>query len=318
MNQPDPISQLILSSTTATFLSIDVIGSTTLKTGQSEQDIIYSFLSYHKMVSQTVYHAHGHVMNISGDGMMCRFERAADAVQAARIILQDLPLFNKRQNRLAAPFVLRLGVHQGEIMESQAAGTGQLISHTVDVAAKLQQAAPPNTVRLSETVVGLLKSPSIRFEKIGWDTALQIHIYQYSGDSTSPAAKRIPPNPVRILLVDNELDQLMRLKKILWARRHDPFPVFNMDQARLVLTSWKPHLVMVSADLPWNHGWELVRSMRQDEKTAAIPLIAMSHQAKGELIEKYFNAGVNGFLGKPLEEGTIQKRVELVIREFYL
>ena len=143
-------------------------------------------------------------------------------------------------------------------------------------------------------------------------------MYQYGGDAAAAVTQRIPPNPLKILLVDNELDQLMTLKKILWARRHDPFPVFNLDQARMALTAWGPHIVIVSADLPWNHGWELVRSMRQEEKTANIPLIAMSHQAKGDVLEKYFRAGVNGFLTKPLEEGTIQKRVESVIREFYL
>src|SRR5471032_1802413 len=114
MNPPENIpSHLTLSAAIAAFLSIDVVGSTALKTGQIEQDIIYSFLSYHKLVNQAVYQAHGHVMSISGDGMMCRFVGADDAVQAALGILQELPNFNKRQNRVTVPFALRLGVHIG-------------------------------------------------------------------------------------------------------------------------------------------------------------------------------------------------------------
>ncbi len=72
---------LNLSSRTGTFLSVDVVGSTQIKTGQNEQDIIYTFLAYHKLVSDLAYQHHGEVTNITGDGMMCRFQRPEDAAR---------------------------------------------------------------------------------------------------------------------------------------------------------------------------------------------------------------------------------------------
>src|SRR5207249_4455500 len=137
MDQPQHrlADYLQLSSRVSTFISIDVVGSTALKAGENEQDVIYTFLSYHKMVSQAVYSCHGEVMNIVGDGMMLRFERADDAAGAARAILEELPSFNKRQNHLSHPLAMRLGVHTGEVKESQSLSSGQIISQTLDITA---------------------------------------------------------------------------------------------------------------------------------------------------------------------------------------
>src|SRR5581483_8473949 len=100
---------LNLSSKTSTFFSVDVVGSTQLKNGQNEQDIIYTFLAYHKLVSDLAYLHHGEVANITGDGMMCRFQRPDDAVRLAMDLLAKLPEFNKKQNHLTKPLLLRLG-----------------------------------------------------------------------------------------------------------------------------------------------------------------------------------------------------------------
>jgi len=77
-----------LFSKTSTFVSIDVVDSTSLKSGENEQDVIYTFLTYHKMVRELAYTHHGEIATISGDGMMCRFERADDAAAAVRPFLE--------------------------------------------------------------------------------------------------------------------------------------------------------------------------------------------------------------------------------------
>jgi hypothetical protein len=44
----------------------------------------------------------------------------------------------------------------------------------------------------------------------------------------------------------------------------------------------------------------------------------MSQLTTGETVEKCFGLGANGFLRKPLEEQHVVKRVDMVLREFYL
>src|SRR5438874_12702400 len=120
MDSAAHLSDLLnLSSRTSTFVSVDVVGSTQLKSGQNEQDIIYTFLAYHKLVSDLAYAHHGEVTHITGDGMMCRFQRPEDAADLAEGLLSDLPSFNKKQNHLTIPIPLRVGVHTGQVLESE-------------------------------------------------------------------------------------------------------------------------------------------------------------------------------------------------------
>src|ERR1051325_7087068 len=156
MDSGSHLSDLLnMSSRTSTFVSVDVVGSTQIKTGQNEQDIIYTFLAYHKLVSDLAYAHHGEVTNITGDGMMCRFQRPEDAVGLAQDVLVQIAAFNKKQNHLTSPLALRIGLHTGEVLESDSLHAGQIISKTIDIAAKLQQAAAPNQAQASEATFAL-------------------------------------------------------------------------------------------------------------------------------------------------------------------
>jgi twitching motility two-component system response regulator PilH len=307
-----------LFSKTSTFVSIDVVNSTALKSGENEQDVIYTFLSYHKLVRELAYEHHGEIITISGDGVMGRFERADDAAAAVAHVLAAIPAFNKRQNRLSRGFALRLGVNTGQVYEGQGIGSGQLISQTIDIAAKLQQASQPNQARFSEATVSAMKNSSLALTRIGWDAKLQTNAYQYSGTAETRVAARTLPNPVKILVVENDLTELMKLKKQLWIRRHETLPVFSATQAALCTLAWKPHVIMVSTDLAWDSGWELIKGLRSDAGASAIPVVVMSQASSGEMIERSFAMGANGFLAKPLEDQQIVKRLDTVLREFYL
>jgi class 3 adenylate cyclase len=310
---------LQLSSHTSTFVSVDVVGSTAIKTGQNEQDIIYTFLAYHKIVSDLSYAHHGEVTNITGDGMMCRFQRTEDAVDLAIDLLGNIPSFNKKQNRLTTPLSIRIGVHAGQVYESETLGSGQLISKTLDIAAKLQQHAQPNHAQFSEAVASTMGEKAKLLKRLGWDAELGTNVYDYQlgGPSGATQARRLP-EPVRVLIVEPELREVARLKKTFYISRYDSFTVFNQNQAALVMSCWQPHLIILSLDLPWKTGWECLTSLRADPKLSATPIIVLSQQTTGDTIQSSFKIGANGFLRKPLDEQQILKRTEMVLREFYL
>jgi len=310
---------LKLSSRTSTFVSVDVVGSTRIKTAQNEQDIIYTFLAYHKLVSDLAYSHHGEVITITGDGIMCRFQRPEDAAGLGMALLEQLPVFNKKQNHLTQPMALRIGIHTGEVYEGESLGSGQWISKTLDIAAKLQQDAEPDHARLSEATVALLGEKGKGLHRLGWDAVLGTNVYDYcSGGQAASQAKRKLPSPARVLIVEQELTEVARLKKTLFGSRYEPFAVFNQNQATLAIGSWLPHLVLLSLDLPWKTGWEFLTSLRADAQMSSIPVVALSHQTSGETIQKSFQIGANGFLRKPLDEQQVLKRSEMVLREFYL
>jgi class 3 adenylate cyclase/CheY-like chemotaxis protein len=318
MDTPLLSNYLNLFSKTSTFVSIDVIGSTALKAGENEQDIVYTFLAYQKLVSQFAYTHHGEVMSITGDGIMGRFERPEDAAHMAKDLLQELNLFNKKQNHLSRPIAIRMGVHTGEVLQSESQASGQLISQTLDLTAKLQQNCPSDCARFSEATMSQLKEIDFPLSKTGWDAVLQMNVYQYSGGSAATVARRALPDPVKVLIVEQELDEILKLKKTLWARQHEAFPVYTQNQAALCAMTWEPHVILLSADLPWDSGWELLQTFRAESRFSSIPIVVMSSVSTGQAIEKAFTKGGNGFLRKPLDEQQILKRVEIALREFYL
>jgi class 3 adenylate cyclase/CheY-like chemotaxis protein len=316
--EPTLSNYLNLSAKTSTFVSIDVVGSTQLKAGENEQDIIYTFLSYHRLVNQLAYEHHGEVIHITGDGMMCRFEKGEDGARCSIDLLDKLNSFNKKQNHLTRPLALRIGVHTGAVMQGDGLEGGQLISQTLDLTAKLQQSAPTNGIRLSEATISQIKHLKIAIAKVGWDARLQINMFEYSGANGRETAARVLPASIRVLILEQELDDVMKLKKLLWTRQHDALAVYTPFQAALSLPVWKPHLVAVSTDLPWDTGWNFLQEMRTDAAYSGVPILVMSNQSSGQLLEKSLTRGGNGFLRKPLDEQQTLKRVEMALREFYL
>jgi class 3 adenylate cyclase len=314
------LSELLnLSARIFTFMSIDVAGSTQIKNGQNEQDIIYTFLAYHKLVSGLAYTHHGEVATISGDGIMCRFQRPDDAAQMAEAVLDQLADFNKKQNHLTKPLTLRLGVHTGEVLQSESMTSGQIISKTLDITAKLQQGATANTVLFSEATIAQLGEKGKKYQRKGWNAPLGIHVFEFAAQgATAVQALRKMPEPARILIVEPEIDEINKLKKTLFGSRFEMFSVFSHKQATLAMGSWSPHLVISSLDMDWKSGWELLSSVREDAKMSETPIIVMSSQTSGETIQRSMKIGANGFLRKPLDVQQITKRVEIVMREFYL
>ncbi len=126
------------------------------------------------------------------------------------------------------------------------------------------------------------------------------------------------PEPARVLIIEPELGEISKLKKTLFGNRFDAFTVFSQNQATLAIGSWSPHLILLSLDLPWKTGWEFLTSLRSDANMSHTPIVALSHETTGEIIQKSFKIGANGFLRKPLDEQQILKRIEMVLREFYL
>ncbi len=320
MDSKANLSELLnLSAQICTFMSIDVAGSTQLKNGQNEQDIIYTFLAYHKLVSGLAYTHHGEVATISGDGIMCRFQKPDDALRMAGELLRSLPEFNRKQNHLTRPLTLRLGVHTGQVLQSEHMSSGEIISRTLDITAKLQQGALANHAWFSEATVSLLGQQAKQFQRMGWNAALGTNVYDLApeGRATTSKARKMP-EPARILVIEPELETLSSLKKALSQNRFDAFFVFNQNQATVSMGTWSPHLILLSLDLAWKTGWEFLTSLRADPSMSQVPVIAMSGQTTGEVVQQSLKIGANGFLRKPLDPQQILKRTEMVLREFYL
>jgi CheY-like chemotaxis protein len=72
----------------------------------------------------------------------------------------------------------------------------------------------------------------------------------------------------------------------------------------------RPDLVLLDMQLPDFDGYEVLRRLRADPATAAIPCIALSANAMPEDIERALRAGVADYWTKPLDVRAFMASLE--------
>ena len=151
----------------ATAMAIDVVGSTALKNGENDENVIVSFTEYWRFVDAIVSKREGRLMNRAGDGAIYVFKYADFAVFTAKEILKGLDRFNRKGNTLKNPFKIRIGMDTGRIVEESSATGRDVFSRVVDIAAHLEGMAPEGGALVSENTFAKLSKTKQDFAPHG-------------------------------------------------------------------------------------------------------------------------------------------------------
>mgnify|MGYP001224395305 CR=1 FL=1 len=121
----------------AAIMSIDVAGYSAMS--EVDETEALALVTRVRAVIDAIVQSHGgRVFNTAGDGFMLEFASAAGALSAAELLWGGV----ERQR-------VRVGVHVGDVMITK---SGDLLGHSVNVAARLQQLANPGAVVVSMDV----------------------------------------------------------------------------------------------------------------------------------------------------------------------
>jgi class 3 adenylate cyclase len=135
-----------------TFLSVDVVASTALKSKAPDQfSIEYSFSEYHDFVNFIVKKHSGRIHSTAGDGVTATFDTPQQAFAAAKNLQVGLIELNTFRNKLGSPIILRCGIHSGAVNAPDGNDLKTLnFSEVIDIAAHLQKACPPGGIAVSQ------------------------------------------------------------------------------------------------------------------------------------------------------------------------
>jgi len=106
----------------------------------------------------------------------------------------------------------------------------------------------------------------------------------------------------RLLYVEDNDDNVYMLKMRL--ELLDEFEVLVAEDGEkgcAAALEHKPDLILMDLDLPVIDGWEATRRLKNDPRTRAIPVIALSAHALAGAREKAIEAGCDEFDTKPVE-----------------
>ena len=129
----------------AAILFTDIVGYTAMMQ-HNEADSLTTIKRYTAVLKQTVKDHAGEVANDYGDGNLCVFASASEAVQCALEMQQQLQ---------AEPVIpLRIGLHIGEIFFED----GKILGDGVNVASRIQSLASGNCILFSEEIQDKIKN----------------------------------------------------------------------------------------------------------------------------------------------------------------
>jgi CheY-like chemotaxis protein len=124
---------------------------------------------------------------------------------------------------------------------------------------------------------------------------------------------RIAPPVARILLVeDNEMNRDMLSRRL----QRKGFAVEMAVDGRLGLeaaTRAPPDLVLLDMDLPVVDGWEVARRLKADDRTRAVPIIALTAHAMVGDRDRALEAGCDDYDTKPVEFARLLDKIQTLL-----
>lgn len=139
-----------------TFLSLDIVGSTQIKTENDPLAVEFTFNEYHKYIESLSAKYSGRLHSTAGDGAIVAFDDPKSAFIAAKAVLAGMFEFNTFRNRTNKPIALRGGLHTGSVLAPGQDVASVNFAHVIDIAAHLQKVSPLGCLAVSETTATLL------------------------------------------------------------------------------------------------------------------------------------------------------------------
>ncbi|MEK6543358.1 MAG: response regulator [Elusimicrobiota bacterium] len=301
-----------LASKTYTFLSIDVINSTQLKSEENDEDIIFTFLAYQCFIERLAKLNNGEILSITGDGVMCRFPEPADALATGIAVIDALPEFNKKNNVLRRPVELRLGVNTGKMyIDKQTGQSGGIISQAIDLAGYLQKSAPPNSMLASQAVIDQAQKTFPALSTLRFDERYRFQTYCYSGAPVSASPQeRQGPKKLKVLVADDEPDASYFFSRMFEGRGHETAIAFDGPGALRLTQAWKPDIILLDIGLPGIDGYQVLRQLRSNKLDYQGPIIMLGRRCSVEDIDLSQTWGANCCIKKPCDERRLIIKVE--------
>lgn len=109
----------------------------------------------------------------------------------------------------------------------------------------------------------------------------------------------IPKRKLRILLVDDAVDDAMLLAELLRHLGQDTLAVSDGPQAVEMLATFRPHIVILDIDMPAMDGFELAAAVRRTRGMEKVAIFALSGWNDQTIRDRCGKAGFNRFFAKP-------------------
>jgi two-component system, cell cycle response regulator DivK len=119
----------------------------------------------------------------------------------------------------------------------------------------------------------------------------------------------------RVLLVDDYPDAREMYSEYLQFSGFDVVEAANGIEALQSALDRTPDIILMDLSLPVMDGWEATRRLKADDRTSAIPVVALTGHALAGISEGAKRAGCDAFVTKPCLPEDLVKEIRKVLDE---
>ena len=118
----------------------------------------------------------------------------------------------------------------------------------------------------------------------------------------------------RILIVEDSPVSLTLLTQLLKAHGYEVLGTPEGLQALDLAREEQPDLILMDIRLPDISGLEVTRLLKQDDRTKAIPIIAVTALASPEYDRRGLESGCDAYIPKPITLGSFLRTIEAFLK----
>jgi DNA-binding response OmpR family regulator len=120
-----------------------------------------------------------------------------------------------------------------------------------------------------------------------------------------------PGDRPRILLIDDEPDNILLMKQIFQMTGFDVSGALSGKEALSKIRDVKPSLIILDIMMPELDGWQTYQQLR---KVSDLPVIVVSAARQVEFVIKALQMGMDDYITKPFNQAELVARVNTILR----
>jgi len=117
----------------------------------------------------------------------------------------------------------------------------------------------------------------------------------------------------KVLLVDDSRTALMMTTLLL---RGGPFELLTAENGRVAIEKAQreaPDLVLLDVVMPEMDGFEVVKHLRQEERTRDLPVVMLTTRGESDNVEQGFRLGCTDYLTKPVNGPELLAKINTLL-----
>ncbi len=109
----------------------------------------------------------------------------------------------------------------------------------------------------------------------------------------------------KVMIIEDSRDDMQKLEAILKNKFYQVVTVLNGDGAEASILAEKPDLIMLDIVMPQRNGYEILRSIKRDASSKAIPVIVVSSKGEDTDVAWGKRQGAVDYVIKPFTAETV-------------